>query len=106
MVETDPTAPKDNTQEDMQTLYETSMKSLQEGNILTGKVINIAGDSVIIDVGLKSEGIVPLHEFSPREGSEHPVSVDDEVEVMIVGREKESGLLRLSKKRVDEIKTW
>jgi len=106
MVESDTAAPKDNTQEDMQTLYETSMKSLQEGNILTGKVINIAGDSVIIDVGLKSEGIVPLHEFSPREGSEHPVSVDDEVEVMIIGREKESGLLRLSKKRVDEIKTW
>ncbi len=107
MVETDTATPKDNnTQEDMQTLYETSMKSLQEGNILTGKVINIAGDSVIIDVGLKSEGIVSLSEFSPREGSEHPVSVDDEVEVMIVGREKESGLLRLSKKRVDEIKTW
>ena len=106
MAETDTAAPKDNTQEDMQTLYETSMKSLQEGNILTGKVINIAGDSVIIDVGLKSEGIVPLNEFSPREGSEHPVSVDDEVEVMIIGREKESGLLRLSKKRVDEIKTW
>ncbi len=106
MGETDTATPKDNTPEDMQTLYETSMKSLQEGTILAGKVINIAGDSVIIDVGLKSEGIVPLHEFSPREGSEHPVSVDDEVEVMIVGREKESGLLRLSKKRVDEIKTW
>lgn len=105
-VETDTATPKDNTQEDMQTLYETSMKSLQEGNILTGKVINIAGDSVIIDVGLKSEGIAPLSEFPTREGSEQPVSVDDEVEVMIVGREKESGLLRLSKKRVDEIKTW
>lgn len=106
MVDTDTATPKDNTQEDMQTLYETSLKSLQEGNILTGKVINIAGDSVIVDVGLKSEGIVPLGEFSPREGSEQPVSVDDEVEVMIIGREKESGLLRLSKKRVDEIKTW
>ncbi|MHB8109482.1 MAG: 30S ribosomal protein S1 [Syntrophorhabdaceae bacterium] len=105
MVETD-TTPKDNSQEDMQTLYETSMKSLQEGNILVGKVINITGDSVIVDVGLKSEGIVPLGEFSPREGSEKPVNVDDDVEVMIVGREKESGLLRLSKKRVDEIKTW
>lgn len=106
MVDTDTATPKDNTQEDMQTLYETSLKSLQEGNILTGKVINIAGDSVIVDVGLKSEGIVPLGEFSSREGSEQPVSVDDEVEVMIIGREKESGLLRLSKKRVDEIKTW
>ncbi len=96
---------KENSQEDMQTLYETSMKSLQEGNVLKGKVININGDSVIVDVGLKSEGIVPLHEFTPK-GEEQPVSVDDEVEVMIVGREKESGLLKLSKKRVDEAKTW
>ena len=96
---------KENSQEDMQTLYETSMKSLQEGNVLKGKVINITGDSVIVDVGLKSEGIVPLHEFTPK-GEEQPVSVDDEVEVMIVGREKESGLLKLSKKRVDEAKTW
>jgi len=106
MVETDTGTPKENSQEDMQTLYETSMKSLQEGNVLRGKVINIAGDSVIVDVGLKSEGIVSLQEFPPKEGDAKPVSVDDEVEVMIVGREKESGLLRLSKKRVDEIKTW
>ncbi len=49
---------KENSQEDMQTLYETSMKSLQEGNVLKGKVIKINGDSVIVDVGLKSEGIV------------------------------------------------
>ena len=94
-----------NSQEDMQTLYETSMKSLQEGTVLKGKVININGDSVIVDVGLKSEGIVPLQEFTPREEG-RAVNVDDEVEVMIVGREKESGLLRLSKKKVDEIKTW
>jgi len=106
MVETDTGTPKENSQEDMQTLYETSMKSLQEGNVLRGKVINIAGDSVIVDVGLKSEGIVSLQEFPPKEGDAKPVSVDDEVEVMIVGREKESGLLRLSKKRVDESKTW
>lgn len=106
MVESDTGTPKENSQEDMQTLYETSMKSLQEGNVLKGKVINIAGDSVIVDVGLKSEGIVSLQEFSPKEGESQPVRVDDEVEVMIVGREKESGLLRLSKKRVDEIKTW
>ncbi|OPY03424.1 MAG: 30S ribosomal protein S1 [Syntrophorhabdus sp. PtaB.Bin047] len=106
MVETDSGTPKENSQEDMQALYETSMKSLQEGNVLKGRVINITGDSVIVDVGLKSEGIVSLQEFPPKEGEAQPVSVDDEVEVMIVGREKESGLLRLSKKRVDEIKTW
>lgn len=105
MVESGDGTLKDNSQEDMQALYETSMKSLQEGNVLKGKVININGDSVIVDVGLKSEGIVSLQEFSF--GAEGPtVHVDDEVEVMVVGREKESGLLRLSKRKVDEIKTW
>ncbi len=44
----------------MEELYETSMRNLQEGNIIKGRVIDINGDSVIVDVGLKSEGKVPL----------------------------------------------
>ncbi len=47
---------KEKTEEEMRPLYETSMKSLQNGNILKGKIININGDTVIVDVGLKSEG--------------------------------------------------
>ena len=96
---------KENSQEEMRVLYETSMKSLQEGNVFKGKVMKINGDSVIVDVGLKSEGIVSLREFAQK-GIEPDVDIGDEIEVMVAGRDRESGLLILSKQRVDEIRTW
>ena len=106
MVETvDTSAQKENTEEEMKELYETSLKNLQDGNILNGKVIDIKGDAVIVDVGLKSEGKVSLSEFAEKDG-EAGVKVGDEVEVMIVGREKEFGLLLLSKEKVDGIRVW
>ncbi|NLW35027.1 MAG: 30S ribosomal protein S1 [Syntrophorhabdus aromaticivorans] len=99
------TAQKENTQEEMRTLYETSMRGPQEDNIFKGKVININGDTVIVDVGLKSEGKLSLGEFTDKSG-EAKVEVGDEVEVMVVGREREFGLLILSKQKVDAIRTW
>jgi small subunit ribosomal protein S1 len=101
----DNAAHTEETREEMRTLYETSMGSPQEGNIFKGKIITINGDAVIVDIGLKSEGKVPLSEFTGRSG-EPTVEVGDDVEVMIVGREKEFGLLLLSKQRVDIIRTW
>ena len=96
---------KEKTEEEMKELYETSMRSLQEGNILTGQVINIDADSVIVDVGLKSEGRVALSEFLDKSGAP-TVKIGDEIEVMIVRREVKDGLLALSKQRVDSIKIW
>lgn len=62
LVET--SAQKENTLEEMRELYETSMKTLQEGgNILKGRVINVNSETVIIDVGLKSEGKVLFQSF-------------------------------------------
>ncbi|MBP1734129.1 MAG: ribosomal protein [Deltaproteobacteria bacterium] len=98
-------AQKENTQEEMKELYETSMRSPQDGNIFKGKVININGETVIVDVGLKSEGKVSLNEFTNKDG-EIEVSEGEEVEVMVVGREREFGLLILSKQRVDVIRAW
>jgi len=98
-------AQKEKTQEEMRALYETSMKSLQDGNILKGRILNINGDTVIVDVGLKSEGKISISEFISKSG-EPKVQIGDEVEVMIVGRESGFGLLLLSKQRVDFIRTW
>jgi len=98
-------AQKENTTEEMRELYETSMKNLQNGNIFKGKVINITGDTVIVDVGLKSEGKLSINEFLDKDGKPK-VEVGNHVEVMIVGREKEFGLLLLSKQKVDYIRTW
>jgi small subunit ribosomal protein S1 len=75
-------AQKENTQEEMKELYETSMRSPQDGNIFKGKVININGETVIVDVGLKSEGKVSLNEFTNKDG-EIEVSEGEEVEVMV-----------------------
>ncbi len=95
---------KENSQEEMRVLYETSMRNPQEGNVFKGTIIKINNDSAIVDVGLKSEGTVPLREFA--KGLEPQVSIGDEIEVMVVGRDRESGLLLLSKQKVDEIRTW
>jgi small subunit ribosomal protein S1 len=92
-------------EENMEELYETSMRNLQEGNIIKGTVIDINGDSVIIDVGLKSEGRASLSEFLDKSGAP-TVQVGEEVEVMVMGREGKDGLLSLSKQRVDGIKFW
>jgi len=106
MVDTgDTAAQKEKTQEEMRELYENSMKSLQDSNILKGRVININGDSVIVDVGLKSEGKLSIEEFMDRSG-EQKVNIGDEVEVMIVGREMGFGLLLLSKNKADIIRIW
>ena len=106
MVETgDSGTPKDRTEEEMKELYETSMRNLQEGNIHRGRVINIDNETVIIDVGLKSEGKMPLSEFLDKSGN-LTAHIGDEVEVMVVGREEKDGLLVLSKQRVDTIKLW
>jgi small subunit ribosomal protein S1 len=106
MVDTgDTVAQKEKTPEEMRELYENSMKSLQDGNILKGRVININSDSVIVDVGLKSEGKLSIDEFTDRSG-EQKVNIGDEVEVMIVGREMGFGLLLLSKQRADFIRIW
>ena len=57
---------RERTDEEMKELYETSMKTLQAGNIHKGRVINIVIDGVIVDVGLKSEGKLPLSEAGRR----------------------------------------
>ncbi len=106
MVDTgDTAAQKEKTPEEMRELYESSMRSLQDGNILKGRIININVDSVIVDVGLKSEGKLSIDELIDKSG-EHKFNIGDEVEVMIVGREMGFGLLLLSKQKADIIRIW
>ncbi|MCX5804995.1 MAG: 30S ribosomal protein S1 [Proteobacteria bacterium] len=101
----DTIAQKEKTPEEMKELYENSMKTLQAGNIIKGRVININADSVIVDVGLKSEGKLSISEFTNKSGEQN-VNIGDEVEVIIVGREMGFGLLLLSKQRADIIRIW
>ncbi len=83
-------------------LYEESVRDFVPGSILPGNVIAIQGDDVVIDIGYKSEGFVPLREFDT------PDEIDpgDEVEVYLEAVEDESGLVVLSKRKADRIRGW
>lgn len=78
---------------------------LKEGEIAKGTVLQVAKDFVIVDVGYKSEGQIPISEFMNAKG-ETNVSVGDEVEVLIESRENENGMVVLSKEKADKMRVW
>jgi len=81
------------------------LKELQEGDIIKGKIVQITQDSVMIDIGYKSEGQVPLKEFLDKDGVP-TVKVGDDVTVLIERREDEFGNITLSKAKADQFKIW
>jgi len=88
--------------EKMGLVMEDSVSSFQPGAILQGKVIGFAGDDVIVDVGLKSEGVIPRREWEdPAE-----VQVGDEVSALLEAMESDSGTVVLSKRKADRILNW
>ncbi len=96
-------------EDDFATLLEKSFLGrspiIQEGEIVRGKVIQITHDSVIVDFGYKSEGQVPLSEFTDHTG-EVQIHVEDEVDVYLENIECEDGLAVLSKEKADALKIW
>ncbi len=75
--------------------------------IVTGRVTKIVGDEVVVDVGYKSEGIIPLHEWHD-EGDDkvHPPQIGDEVQVLLDAVEDESGAIVLSYRKAKRQKEW
>ena len=74
----------------------------QAGSILKGKVVGLVGDDAVIDVGLKSEGIIPLNEWDDKSA----VDVGDTLDVWLDAVESDSGLIVLSKKKADRLLNW
>ena len=97
--------PRRDESEDFQTLYEESLKTLEEGQILRGTVIDITPDHVTVDVGYKSEGQIPMQEFLKRD-RKVDVKIGDRIDVLLEKKESEEGLLTLSKEKADRIKVW
>ena len=77
------------------------IKDLSAGKLIKGKVVGFAGEDVVIEVGLKSEGLVPKEEF---EGT--PVKVGDVFDVLLESMEGEEGLIVLSKRKADRMLNW
>jgi small subunit ribosomal protein S1 len=75
----------------------------EPGKILVGHVVGIAGDDVVIEVGLKSEGLVPLEEF---DGDIDAIEPGMDVEVYLEAVESDGGLVVLSKRKADRIRGW
>ena len=82
-------------------MYDDSMRNLTEGEIVTGRIIGVTSNAVIVDVGYKSEGLIPIEEFTDR-GGELSVKVGEEVDVLLEKTEDLEGhvLLSYSKARV------
>ena len=92
----------DDALKEMLELYEDSMKNLEEGEILKGRVLRVNKNEVVVDIGFKSEGIIPLEEFADADS----VKVGDEVDVFLEKMENQDGLVVLSKQRADFVKVW
>jgi small subunit ribosomal protein S1 len=97
--------PRRDESEDFQTLYEESLKTLEEGQILRGIVVDITPDHVTVDVGYKSEGQIPMQEFLKKD-KKVDVKIGDRIDVLLEKKESEEGLLTLSKEKADKIKVW
>ncbi|MFA6977814.1 MAG: 30S ribosomal protein S1 [Ignavibacteriaceae bacterium] len=83
-------------------LYGDSFRDVKEGEIIKGTIVRVQQDTVIIDVGFKSEGQIPKDEFSPDE----PIRVGAEIEVVLESVEDQEGNLVLSKRRADFLRIW
>ena len=111
--------------EELEQLYEESLKHIQEGEIVRGRVVHIGRDSVLVDVGYKSEGMIDLDEF-PDQGRHLQVgeevaeqrvhrerdvgaraeSEQTEVDVLLEEKEDSEGQVILSKEKANRIKIW
>ncbi|PIU41994.1 MAG: 30S ribosomal protein S1 [Candidatus Omnitrophica bacterium CG07_land_8_20_14_0_80_42_15] len=86
----------------MENLYNNSVLKLEEGQIIKGRIIYKDNKEVMVDIGYKSEGILPMREFlNPDE-----VKIGDEIEVFLESKEDEKGRVVLSKQKADKLQGW
>jgi small subunit ribosomal protein S1 len=85
--------------------YEDSFKNLQEGQIIRGRILTITPSEVIVDIGYKSEGIIPISEFTDYSG-QVTVQQGDAVDVLLERTEDQNGYVVLSKDKAEKMKVW
>ena len=85
-------------------LYEETFRNFEEGSIIEGGVVAISKDKVVVDIGYKSEGIIPADQFSGEELQ--ALKISDRLQVYIEEREDADGNLILSKEKADKMKVW
>ncbi|WP_028321241.1 30S ribosomal protein S1 [Desulfatiglans anilini] len=91
--------------ENFMELYEESLKSIQEGEVVKGEIVQIDKEFVLVDIGYKSEGQIRIQEFIDPDGN-MTAKVGDKVDVLLERRENEDGTIILSKEKAAKIKIW
>jgi small subunit ribosomal protein S1 len=88
--------------------YDATIHPFQEGDVVTGHVVRIDNDEVLVDIGYKSEGVIPANELSIRKSVDpsDEVSLGEEVDALVLTKEDQDGRLILSKKRARFEKAW
>ncbi len=98
--------PDDIDHDNMLEAYDETLRDFEEGEIVKGVVIKIDRDEVMVDVGYKSEGYIPLSEFGVSPDGTPKVQVGDVVDVYLVRKEDQDGLVVLSKEIADQKIVW
>jgi len=98
-------------EEDFASMFEASLKErggdglLKEGEIVKGTIVQVTKEYVVVDIGYKSEGQIPISEFQNARG-ESALKPGDTVEVLLESRENDTGMVVLSKREADKLRVW
>src|SRR5215475_13175774 len=90
-------------EESMEEWFTRGVSDIQEGEVVRGRVVEVRDSEVLVDIGYKSEGAIPIEEF--RHAGSLP-KAGDEIEVFLESKEDNEGLIVLSKDKADKIKVW
>ena len=92
----------------MNALIDGTLTDFDEGDLVDGTVVKIEHDEVLVDIGFKSEGVIPLRELSIRKDADPSdiVNLGDKIEALVLQKEDKDGRLVLSKKRAEYERAW
>jgi small subunit ribosomal protein S1 len=89
-------------QKEIEKYYTDSVKNFTADTIIKGKILQVVGDDVLVDIGYKSEGVVPKNDFVRADD----IQAGKDIEVFLESVEDEAGVIALSKQKADKIRGW
>lgn len=94
--------------EEMNQMIDGTLTDFDEGDLVNGTVVKIEHDEVLVDIGFKSEGVIPARELSIRKDADpsEVVNIGDKIEALVLQKEDKDGRLILSKKRAEYERAW
>lgn len=99
---------QDISDEEMNQMIDGTLTDFDEGDLIDGTVVKIEHDEVLVDIGFKSEGVIPARELSIRKDADpsEVVNLGDKLEALVLQKEDKDGRLILSKKRAEYERAW